>query len=77
MTRVNLLQIISRIVEFCYLTFTTLLAHSTDNKFMIIILFFLENRILHFMQIVCTGDGLHEMLRPDFSLRKIFQYVVC
>ena len=29
-------------------------------------LFFLENRIWHFMQIVSLGDNLHEMSNPFF-----------
>ena len=38
-------------------------ANSADDKFMIFFLFFFpENRICHFMQIVSTGDNLHEML---------------
>ena len=43
------------------LTFTTLWDNSTDNTLRIVFLFFLENRIWHFMQIVSTGDNLHEM----------------
>ena len=45
------------------LTFTTLRAFSTNNNLMI---FFLENRVCHFMQIVSLGDTLHEMLIPVF-----------
>ena len=40
------------------LTFTILRANSAHNKLMI---FFPENRIWHFMQIVSNGDNLHEM----------------
>ena len=40
------------------LTFTTLWANSASNKLMI---FFLENGVWHFMQIVSNGDNLHEM----------------
>ena len=35
----------------------------TDNSF----LFFLENRIWHFMQIVSLEDTLHEVSNPIFS----------
>ena len=35
------------------LPFTTLLAKSADDKLLLFFLFFPENRILHFMQIVC------------------------
>ena len=31
-----------------------------------IFLFFLENRIRHFMQIVSLGDNLHEVSNPIF-----------
>ena len=34
----------------------------TDDIFV----FFLENRICHFMQIVSYGDNLHEMTDPIF-----------
>ena len=44
-------------------TFTSLWANSADDKWM---LYFLENRIWHFMQIVSNGDNLHEMSNPDF-----------
>ena len=43
------------------LTFTTLWANLADNKLVIFFLFFPENRIWHFMQIVSIGDNLHEM----------------
>ena len=43
------------------LTFTSLCANSADNKLTTFFLIFLENRMLHFMQIVSTGDNLHEM----------------
>ena len=33
---------------------------------MIFFLFFLENRIWQFTQIVSTGDNWHEMSKPDF-----------
>ena len=49
-----------------YLTFTTLWAFLADGKLMIFFLFFLENRIWHFMQIVSSGDNLHEMSNPVF-----------
>ena len=49
-----------------YLTFTTLWAFSADDRLMIFFLFFPENRIWHFMQIVSLGDNLHEMSYPVF-----------
>ena len=48
------------------LTFTTLWANSADDDSMIFFLFFPENRIWHFMQIVSIGDNLHEMSNPVF-----------
>ena len=49
-----------------YLTYTTLWAFLADGKLMIFFLFFLENRIWHFMQIVSSGDNLHEISNPVF-----------
>ena len=56
-----------------HLTFTTLLADSADDKFIIFFLFFPENRIWHFMQICLhlfsfkkNGDSLHKMSNPVF-----------
>ena len=45
----------------------------------IFFLFFPENRIWHFKQIVSWGDNLLEMSKPVFweKIRKIFQNVVC
>ena len=48
------------------LTFTTLWAFLADDKMMLFFLFFPENRIWHFMQIVSLGDNLHEMSNPVF-----------
>ena len=39
-------------------------ANSADDKLMIFFLFFPENRMQHFMQIVFNGDNLHEMSMP-------------
>ena len=51
----------------------SLLANSADGKLVIFFLLFTENRIRHFMQIVVTGDNLHEMSNPFFlKLRKYF-----
>ena len=36
------------------------------QQFEIFFLFFLENRIWHFMQIVSLGDNLHEVSDPIF-----------
>ena len=48
------------------LTFTTFLANSADDKLIFFFLFFPENRIWHFVQIVSTGNNLHEMSKPVF-----------
>ena len=41
--------------------------------------FFLKIGFEIFMQIVTSGDSLHEMSKPSFreNKKKIFQYVVC
>ena len=41
------------------LIFTTLLANSADDTWIIFSIFFPENWIWHFMQIVSIGDNLH------------------
>ena len=48
------------------LTFTSLFANSANNKLIIFFLFFPENRLLHFMQIVSLGDNLHGISKPTF-----------
>ena len=48
------------------LTFTNLWANLADNKMVIFFLFFPENRIWQFMQIVYNWDTLHEMSNPVF-----------
>ena len=78
-----------------YLTLSMLGADSADNELVIHVffLFFLENRIWHFMQIVSLGDNLHEVLDLFFpketicmkclilfsrkNKKKIFQNVLC
>ena len=40
------------VIFYLWLTLTKLWADSADDKFVIFFLFFLENRIWHFMQIV-------------------------
>ena len=57
---------IGKLFAFSILTFTTLWAFSADDKLMIFFLFFPENWIWHFMQIVSLGDNLHEMSNPVF-----------
>ena len=42
-------------------------ANSADDKLMKFFLFFLENRIWHFVQIVSLGDNLHEVSDPVFT----------
>ena len=57
------------------LTITTLWPNSAGNTLMMFFLFYRENRFWHFMQIVSSGDNLHDM--SDCFLgkgRKIFQY---
>ena len=44
----------------------SLLADSADDKLDVLFLFFTENRIQWFMQIVSKGDNLHEMSNPVF-----------
>ena len=48
-----------------YLTFTILWANSADAK-LVFLLFFPENRIWYFMQIVSSEHNLHEMSKPVF-----------
>ena len=43
------------------LTLSMLWANSADDKLMICFLFFPDNMICHFMQIIFTGDSLFEM----------------
>ena len=40
------------------------MANLTDNKLMIFLLFSTENKIWHFVQIVSSGDNLHEVSKP-------------
>ena len=47
--------------------FTTLWANFADDKLMIYFLYFLENRLWHFMQIVSRGDNLLEMSKHVFK----------
>ena len=48
------------------LSFTSLWANSSDDQLVIFNLFFPENRIWYFMQIVSSGDNLHEISNPAF-----------
>ena len=41
-----------------------------SDKLMIFSLFFLENKIWHFMQIVSFGNNLHEVSNPIFFKKK-------
>ena len=41
-------------------------SNSADDTLMIFFIFFLENRIWRFMQIVSIGDNLHQMSKPAF-----------
>ena len=61
------------------LTFYHSLGKFSSQKTDDIFLFFQENRIRHFMQIVSIGDNLHEMSKPVFWGKKeeIFQNVIC
>ena len=56
--------------EHMLLTFTTLWAFSTDGNFSY---FSQKTGIWHFMQIVSSGDNLHEMSNPVF-LEKLEKY---
>ena len=42
-------------------------ANLADDKLLYFFLFFPENRLWHFMQIVSIGDNLHEMSKPVFN----------
>ena len=44
-----------------------LVEFSADKVLKYVVLYFPENRIWHFMQIVSIGDNLHEMSNPLFS----------
>ena len=57
-------------------TLTMLWANSADAKLMVFFLFFLENRIWHFMQIVSWGDNLHEASNSVFWKNKK-KYLKC
>ena len=60
-------------------TITSPWANSADDKLMTLFVFFPENRIQHFMQIVSVRHNVHEISNPVFlgKIRNIFQYVVC
>ena len=55
------------------------MGNSADNKLMIFLLLFPENRLWYFFQTVLLGDHLHEMSKPFFweKWEKIFQNNVC
>ena len=59
------------------LTFTILWAFSADDKLMILFLFFPENRIWHFMQIVRRQFAWNVKSCFLGKIRKIFQNVCC
>ena len=52
------------------LIFIILWAYSTDDKLVIFFLFFPENRIKHFKQIISIGGILHEILNLSFGKTK-------
>ena len=52
------------------ITFTTLWANSADDKLMIFFLFFSENRLWPFMQIVSKWDNLHQRSKLIFWEKK-------
>ena len=53
------------LINACY-HLTMLSVNLAADKLMTFFLFSLENRIWHFMQIVSTGDNLHEMSKTIF-----------
>ena len=70
------------------LTITTLWVDSADDKLMIFFLFFLENRIWHFMQIVSVENRIWHFMQETICMKyqslfsrknkkKIFENVVC
>ena len=48
---------------------------SSDDILKYFFLFFPENRIWHFMQIVSNGENLHELLNAVFWEK--YQFVIC
>ena len=63
-----------------HLMLSTLGKIFSRQHFEIFFLFFSENRIRHFLQIVSNGDNLHAMSLPVFwgKIRKnITQFAVC
>ena len=72
---------VNKLALFNHYQFTALSANSADHETTNynIFLIFPENRIWHCMQIVSTGDNLHEMSNPVFwgKKKKLFQNVVC
>ena len=53
-------------IRFCQLTVTSFRADSADDKLIIFLSFFPEDRIWQFMQIVSIADSLHELSKPIF-----------
>ena len=58
------------VTTYVLLILTTLWANSADDKMMTIFLFFTENRLWYFKQIVSQGNNLHEMPKAIFCEKK-------
>ena len=61
---------LSRAMNNIFLTFSTLGKKFSRLHFEIFFLFFPENRIWHFMQIVSIEENLHKMSKSFFSRKK-------
>ena len=60
-----------------HLSFTSLWPNLADNKLMIFFLFFPEDRIWYFKQIICIGDNLHAMVKTCFLGKMRKSILVC
>ena len=65
-------------------TFTTLWANIADNKFIIVLVFFLENRIWHFLQRqfawnvkTCFLKKIRKQNKKTKKKKQTFHYVIC
>ena len=67
MVKLNFLEIFLNVIRCKMINCQhSIQTNPAEDKLMIVFLFFPENRLLHFMQIVSLGDNLHEMSKPIF-----------